>query len=247
MRSYADLTFEWNGGEGEGQGAQELVSRPSDKRSHGLARDTSLMETLLALADGLPRQSLTSGETLLAEGTRPGRLFVLLEGALRIEKGGVPITSISEPGACVGEVSLLLDVPATADVVASEPATVAVVDDAARVLAAHPSLSLALAQLLATQRATHDDVPRRPATPVRRPRRRARHGRRGARQPDAPARRTRGRSSARSATPNPSTEASRGANDTSPTPSADDQRERGGSSVSITDVRRDSGPVRARR
>jgi CRP/FNR family transcriptional regulator, cyclic AMP receptor protein len=110
-----------------------------------------VMDTLLALADGLPRRSLTTGETLLAEGTRPGRLFVLLDGALRIEKGGVPIASISERGACVGELSLLLDVPATADVVASEPATVAVVDDAARVLAADPNVSLAIAQLLAAR------------------------------------------------------------------------------------------------
>jgi len=109
------------------------------------------MEAFLALADGLPRQSLAGGETLLAEGTRPGRLFVLLEGSLRIEKGGVPITAITEIGACVGEVSLLLDVPATADVVAPEPAVVAVVDDAAHLLATHPNLSLALAQLLATR------------------------------------------------------------------------------------------------
>ena len=114
-------------------------------------RDTARMEALLTLAAGLPRRSLIAGETLLAEGTRPGRLFVLLDGALRIEKSGVPITSISERGACVGEVSLLLDVPATADVVAAEPATVAVVDDAARLLASHPDLSLALAQLLATR------------------------------------------------------------------------------------------------
>jgi CRP-like cAMP-binding protein len=106
---------------------------------------------LLGLADGLPRLSLAAGERLLAEGTRSGRLFVLLEGALRVEKSGVSITSISEPGACVGEVSLLLDVPATADVVASEPATVGVVDDAARVLATHPELSLTLARLLATR------------------------------------------------------------------------------------------------
>jgi CRP-like cAMP-binding protein len=109
------------------------------------------METLLALAEGLPRRQLSEGDTLLAEGTRPGRLFVLLEGVLRIEKGGVPITSITERGACVGEVSLLLDVPATADVVASEPTTVAVVDDAERVLASDPGTSLALARLLATR------------------------------------------------------------------------------------------------
>jgi CRP-like cAMP-binding protein len=109
------------------------------------------METWLALAEGLPRRQLVGGETLLAEGTRSGRLFVLLDGVLRIEKSGVPITSISERGACVGEVSLLLGIPATADVVASEPVTVAVVDDAAHVLASDASASLDLARLLATR------------------------------------------------------------------------------------------------
>ena len=116
-----------------------------------MTRDTASMDTWLALVEGLPRRSLAEGDTLLAEGTRSGRLFVLLNGALRIEKGGVPITSISESGACVGEISLLLDVPATADVVAAEPTTVAVVDDAERVLASDPSASLALAKLLATR------------------------------------------------------------------------------------------------
>jgi CRP/FNR family transcriptional regulator, cyclic AMP receptor protein len=114
-------------------------------------RDTARMETWLALAEDLPRQSLAEGDTLLVEGTRSGQLFVLLDGVLRVEKGGVPITSISERGACVGEVSLLLDVPATADVVASEPTTVAVIDDAARVLTSDPNASLALARLLATR------------------------------------------------------------------------------------------------
>jgi CRP-like cAMP-binding protein len=109
------------------------------------------METWLALAEGLPQRQLAEGDTLLSEGTRSGRLFVLLDGALRVEKGGLPITSINERGACVGEVSLLLDIPATADVVASEPATVAVVDDAARVLASDADASLALARLLATR------------------------------------------------------------------------------------------------
>jgi CRP/FNR family transcriptional regulator, cyclic AMP receptor protein len=109
------------------------------------------METWLTLAEGLSRRQLAEGDTLLAEGTRSGQLYVLLSGALRVEKGGVAITSINERGACVGELSLLLDVPATADVVASEPVTVAVVDDAARVLESDASASLELARLLATR------------------------------------------------------------------------------------------------
>ena len=58
---------------------------------------------------------------------------------------------ISDPGVCVGELSLLLDVPATADVVAAEPATVAVIDDARALLASHPDLALAVARLLAAR------------------------------------------------------------------------------------------------
>jgi CRP-like cAMP-binding protein len=109
------------------------------------------VEILLALAAQLPRRSLDVGETLIAEGEPSGTLFILLDGALRVEKSGSPITSITSPGVCVGELSLLLDGPATADVVAAAPSTVAVVDDAARVLAEHPELGLALAQLLAAR------------------------------------------------------------------------------------------------
>jgi CRP/FNR family cyclic AMP-dependent transcriptional regulator len=106
---------------------------------------------LLELAARLPRRSLVAGEVLIAEGDAGGALFILLDGALRVEKGGAAITAISETGVCVGELSILLDVPATADVVAAEASTVAVVEDAARALADQPELALALAQLLAAR------------------------------------------------------------------------------------------------
>jgi CRP-like cAMP-binding protein len=109
------------------------------------------MDAFLELAADLPRQSLNEGETLLREGTVPGRLFVLLRGSLLIQKEDVPITMIRDAGSCVGEVSLLLGIPATADVVAAEPTVVAVVDDAARQLDVHPDLARALATMLATR------------------------------------------------------------------------------------------------
>src|SRR5881392_1332111 len=98
------------------------------------------MERLLALTDELTPRSLTAGDTLLTKGSRSGQLYVLLDGELRIEKGGVPITSIRDRGACVGEMSLLLDIPATSDVIAATDATVAVVDDAAGVIAGDSAL-----------------------------------------------------------------------------------------------------------
>ena len=109
------------------------------------------MEALLDLAARFPSRSLGSGEVLIAEGDAGGRLFVLLDGALRVEKSGIAIASIATPGGCVGELSSLLDIPATADVVASEASTVAVVEDAERVLAAEPDLVLTLARLLASR------------------------------------------------------------------------------------------------
>jgi CRP/FNR family transcriptional regulator, cyclic AMP receptor protein len=107
------------------------------------------MEELLTLAEGLPRRSLEPGEVLLVDGEPVQALYVLIEGALRIEKGGVLVATVTEPGACVGEMSLLLGISATAGVVANERSELAVIDDANTMLQREPRLSLALARLLA--------------------------------------------------------------------------------------------------
>lgn len=107
------------------------------------------MQALLDLSRDLPRRTLMPGETLLAEGSLSGKLFVLLDGRLQVEKDGVAVAAVTEPGVCVGEVSVLLGIPATADVVAIEASTVAVVDDAARVVGEQPVVALELARMLA--------------------------------------------------------------------------------------------------
>jgi CRP/FNR family cyclic AMP-dependent transcriptional regulator len=109
------------------------------------------MEELLLLARGLPRRSVEAGDTLLVDGEPVDALYVLLEGALRVEKAGVRIATVTEPGACVGELSLLLGVPATADVVAGEASVVAVIENAHAMLETEASLPLALARLLAAR------------------------------------------------------------------------------------------------
>lgn len=107
------------------------------------------MEELLALADGLPRRTLARGEVLLVDREPVQGLYVLLDGALRIEKAGALVAIVAERGTCVGEMSLLLGDPATADVVAEEDSVVAVVADASAMLDGEGSLTLALARLLA--------------------------------------------------------------------------------------------------
>jgi CRP/FNR family transcriptional regulator, cyclic AMP receptor protein len=105
----------------------------------------------MALAQGFPRRSLAPGDVLIVDGESVDALYVLLEGRLRIEKSGVLVAAVGDPGACVGEMSLLLGVAATADVVADTPSVLAVIENAASMLQEQPDLALALARLLAAK------------------------------------------------------------------------------------------------
>jgi len=116
-----------------------------------VARETPPMQDLLTLVQDAPRRSFAAGDVLLADGQPVDALYVLLHGALRIDKGGTTVATVTEPGACVGEMSLLLDTPATADVVATAPTVVGVLDDAPTLLATEPALARALARLLASR------------------------------------------------------------------------------------------------
>ncbi len=64
----------------------------------------------------LPLATYPAGETVLAAGTRTGRLLILRKGAVTIEKEGTEIAKVTEPGAVFGEISALLNLPHTADV-----------------------------------------------------------------------------------------------------------------------------------
>jgi hypothetical protein len=66
----------------------------------------------LDLANGCPRRTIAAGDLLVVDGADPTALYAFLDGALRIEKSGVVITTLTDAGACIGEMSLLLGVPA---------------------------------------------------------------------------------------------------------------------------------------
>jgi CRP/FNR family transcriptional regulator, cyclic AMP receptor protein len=76
----------------------------------------------------LPLASFGAGETVFAEGTRTGQLFILKHGAVSVIKGGTEIAKVTEHGAIFGELSALLDQPHTADVRALEPSQFHVAD-----------------------------------------------------------------------------------------------------------------------
>src|SRR5262245_31370113 len=66
----------------------------------------------------LPIAIYEAGETVLAAASTTGRLLILKEGAVAIVKEGLEIGNVAEPGAVFGELSVLLDRPHTADVIA---------------------------------------------------------------------------------------------------------------------------------
>ena len=90
-----------------------------------LIHDSEAWEKRLA---ALPVESYDAGATVFAEGTKTGRLMILKSGAVRIMKGEVEFAQVSEPGAVFGELSALLDVPHSADVIALEPCEFHVAD-----------------------------------------------------------------------------------------------------------------------
>ncbi len=102
----------------------------------------------LALAD-CPTRALATGEALLEEGVPTASLFVLERGAVEVVRGGVRVVRIDEPGAFLGEIAALLDMPPTASVVALEPTVVRVIANAVHRVQTDPALTVAIARLLA--------------------------------------------------------------------------------------------------
>ena len=100
-------------------------------------------------ADGEALRQLGAGEALIAEGD-PGRaVYELRSGTLDVVRGGVLVARVADAGALFGEMSVLLDRPASASVVARTPAVVVEVPDAAARLTSDPAFALRIARLLA--------------------------------------------------------------------------------------------------
>ena len=105
------------------------------------------MASLLTLTQTQPTRSLAPGEALIRVGEPTGELYVLEQGRLVVERGGVTLATIAEPGALVGEMSVLLGTDPSANVRAEGPATVRVIDNAIAFLERSPLVALHVATL----------------------------------------------------------------------------------------------------
>ena len=97
----------------------------------------------------LRRDWIAPGMALIEQGGQTGQLYVLKEGELEVVRDGKHVTTIKRPGAVMGEMSVLLDVPQTATVRAITEVDYYVIDNALEVLNTHPDWLLQIARLLA--------------------------------------------------------------------------------------------------
>jgi CRP-like cAMP-binding protein len=85
------------------------------------------LERIASLADEL---DLADGATLIREGERGREFLVIVDGTVRVTKGGKKIRDLGS-GDFIGEVALVSDVPRTATVTATSPVRLLVVTDRA--------------------------------------------------------------------------------------------------------------------
>ncbi len=107
------------------------------------------MIDILELTKDEPVLTFADGETVVRDGDRTGALFVLVDGELEVRRNGHPIARFAEPSTIVGEMGLLLDVPATADVVAVGDTRVRRMDDAESCFESNPGFARYVATVLA--------------------------------------------------------------------------------------------------
>jgi len=96
----------------------------------------------------LPLETYQAGDTVIADGSRTGRLLVLKKGTVAIVKEGTEIAKVTDPGAVFGELSVLLDQPHAADVRALETSQFYLAD-ASTLLSQNPIAVLYVATMLA--------------------------------------------------------------------------------------------------
>jgi len=123
----------------------QLTASEEGGLTMALLPDNAAFQRKLA---ALPVASYDVGDTVLTDGSTTGRLFILKKGAVAIVKDGLEIGKVSEAGAVFGELSVLLNSPHTADVVAVEASQFHIADGASEFMR-DPATLLYVATLLA--------------------------------------------------------------------------------------------------
>jgi CRP/FNR family cyclic AMP-dependent transcriptional regulator len=98
-----------------------------------------------------PIVTFAEGDLVLRQGAVTERLLFLSEGAVDIVRDRVTLARVTEPGAVLGDMAVILGRPHSADVWAAQPSRCHVIEDAARLLRAEPELALYIMTVLASR------------------------------------------------------------------------------------------------
>lgn len=109
------------------------------------------MDDLLELCADLPEEHLAAGDVLIPEGSSPGAMFVLVSGRVVIERDGTAFAQIDFPGAIFGEMSWVLDQPATATARAAGDVVVHRIADPAGFLRERPDAAVNILRMTAAR------------------------------------------------------------------------------------------------
>lgn len=107
------------------------------------------MNDMLALSTHLPEAAFAPGDIVIHEGGSAGAIWVLVSGVLRVHKGNVTVNVITQPGAVVGEISVLLNTAYSATVEAAEHSVLRYAADGRALLASNPAITALVAVGLA--------------------------------------------------------------------------------------------------
>src|SRR5215217_365352 len=107
------------------------------------------MADILDYCADLTQKRFKSGQVILPEGERSGKLYVLFEGQVEVIRERTQVTHVDEPGAMFGEMAVLLDMPHSATVKALSEVVAYEIPDALTCLDTHPEFSLEIAGMLA--------------------------------------------------------------------------------------------------
>ena len=107
------------------------------------------MNDILQRFEDMTPTSFPAGTALIEEGRQTGKLYVLKSGTLEVRRRGTPVITVTDPGAVVGEMSVLLERPHTASVIALTDVEAYGLDNGMALLEQRPALALHVAVLLA--------------------------------------------------------------------------------------------------
>jgi CRP/FNR family transcriptional regulator, cyclic AMP receptor protein len=108
---------------------------------------TRQLEEIGQLADEV---DVAAGTTLMTEGQHADEFFVIVEGSVRVSRGGTVVRTMG-PGEFLGEIALVDGGPRTATAVVETPSRLLVVGhrEFHSLMEAHPQISMSILEALA--------------------------------------------------------------------------------------------------